>query len=65
MKKIFLLLFLLMIPSVANAACDDPLKDGVESQIVDFLMVKIYREAIFQIQTYHLQVSFKLISIRV
>ena len=30
MKKIFLLLFLLMIPSVANSACDDPLKDGVE-----------------------------------
>ena len=30
MKKIFLLLFLLMLPNIANSACDDPLKDGVD-----------------------------------
>ena len=30
MKKIILLLFLLIIPNIANSACDDPLKDGVE-----------------------------------
>ena len=30
MKKIILLLFLLILPNIANSACDDPLKDGVE-----------------------------------
>ena len=65
MRKLFLILFFIVLPNIASAACDDPLKDGVDTQIVDFLMAKIYREAIFQILTYHLQVSFKLISIRV
>ena len=30
MKKIILLLFLVLIPGISQAACDDPLTDGVD-----------------------------------
>ena len=30
MKKIILLLFLILIPGISQAACDDPLTDGVD-----------------------------------
>ena len=30
MRKLFLILFFLMLPNIANAACDDPLKDAVD-----------------------------------
>ena len=30
MKKIFLILFFLITPSITNAACGDPLTDGVD-----------------------------------
>ena len=30
MKKIFLILFFLILPNIASAGCDDPLKDGVD-----------------------------------
>ena len=30
MKKIILLLFLILIPNISQAACDDPLTDGVD-----------------------------------
>ena len=30
MKKLFIILFFLILPNVASAACDDPLKDGVD-----------------------------------
>ncbi len=30
MRKLFLILFFLLLPNVVSAACDDPLKDGVD-----------------------------------
>ena len=30
MKKLIIVLFFLMLPNLSNAACDDPLKDGVD-----------------------------------
>ena len=30
MKKIILLFFLILIPGISQAACDDPLTDGVD-----------------------------------
>ena len=30
MKKIILLLFIILIPGISQAACDDPLTDGVD-----------------------------------
>ena len=30
MKKLIIVLFFLMLPNIASAGCDDPLKDGVD-----------------------------------
>ena len=30
MKKLVLILFFLILPNLASAGCDDPLKDGVD-----------------------------------
>ena len=59
MKKIILLLFLILIPSISQAACDDPLTDGVDYTTVDFQMDKIYKAVICLTQIYHLQVLYK------
>ena len=30
MKKLFVILFLLILPNISNAGCDDPIGDGVD-----------------------------------
>ena len=42
-----------------NKNQDILIENGLITQIADFLMHKIYKEVIFQIQIFHLQVLFK------
>ena len=36
MRKLFLILFFIILPNVASAACDDPLGDGVDYSSCSF-----------------------------
>jgi len=64
MKKLFLILIFLMISNLANAGCDDPLKDGVDYTNCRFSEGQDLQGSFCQIQIYLLRVSFKLILIK-
>ena len=65
MKKIILLLFLVLIPGISQAACDDPLTDGVDYTNCRFSDGQDLQGAICLTQIYHLQALYKLILIKV
>ena len=60
-KLVFIFLFSLFFISNSNAACDDPLTEGVDYSNCRFSDAQDLQGSYFQILIYLLQVSFRLI----